>query len=154
MMMDRGIAGTRPDGFGVEVEEELRVSHRAGGMAAPNAPKNKAGARDPTSFVTLVWTNGVSREDFMKLFRETLQASRPHRSASSHFVDHDEGKGKSKGKGKGKGKEKRIIKGGAELDESEPWPLDPDSILDFIEHDTLLPWTPELTLFDRQKPRS
>jgi hypothetical protein len=149
MMMDRGIAGTRPDGFGVEVEEELRVSHRAGGMAAPNAPKNEGGAGEPTSFVTLVWTNGVSREDFMKLFRETLHSSRPHTSASSHSVDHDEGKGKTKGKGK----EKRISKGGAKLDELEPWPLDPDSIRDSIEHDTLLPWTPELTLFDRQKPR-
>jgi hypothetical protein len=148
--MDRSIAGTRADGFGVEEEDELLVSHRAGGMAAPHAPTSSGAGSLPTSFVTVVWTSGVTREVFTDLYRTSLQASFLARPPSQ--TEARAGKGKCKGKGQRKGKDK-----GTEEDlcgqEAHIWPLDPDLIRNSISHDTLLPWTPELTLFDRQKPR-
>jgi len=76
-IMDHGISGTHPSGR--QRQRRLRVTHRAGGLAAPDAPREFC-YEQAQSFATLVWTNCIARDDFMAFYEEALKpllASKP-----------------------------------------------------------------------------
>eukprot|EP00927_Polykrikos_kofoidii_P071545 TRINITY_DN67805_c0_g1_i1.p1 TRINITY_DN67805_c0_g1~~TRINITY_DN67805_c0_g1_i1.p1 ORF type:complete len:368 (-),score=26.22 TRINITY_DN67805_c0_g1_i1:39-1142(-) len=134
VLMDRAISGTKPNGRAYELTRSLRMTHRAGGLAAQHAPRllhdgfdrrgvatlvGKGAVKPARSFCTLIWTSRVSRNAFVRFFHTKLVRC--------------------------------LLKQVPCCDDcTESWPVDPDELLDEVPNKPLLPWKPGLTLFDRQ----
>eukprot|EP00933_Yihiella_yeosuensis_P028926 TRINITY_DN22696_c0_g1_i1.p1 TRINITY_DN22696_c0_g1~~TRINITY_DN22696_c0_g1_i1.p1 ORF type:complete len:374 (+),score=62.48 TRINITY_DN22696_c0_g1_i1:46-1167(+) len=121
VLMDRGIAGTRPSGW--QRQKALRVTHRAGGLLAKHCPSSVSAASAALSsatrsFVTLVWTISEPREDFLdKIWADSAQ---------------------------------HLDLPAAPKDGVSCWPLRPEEMHSLLWCGMLLPWQPHLLLADRQ----
>eukprot|EP00929_Paragymnodinium_shiwhaense_P041488 TRINITY_DN21534_c1_g1_i1.p1 TRINITY_DN21534_c1_g1~~TRINITY_DN21534_c1_g1_i1.p1 ORF type:complete len:331 (-),score=22.76 TRINITY_DN21534_c1_g1_i1:58-1050(-) len=124
VLQDRACAGASQSGMGISQQERLRMTHRAGGLAAKHAPRRllrdrwDSSFKEPKSFVTLLWTVCQSRQAFLCHLERFAAEFSGMSSADSEGLN--------------------------------AWPEDPADIAASLHHALLLPWRAGLVLKERQ----